>query len=283
MPHTVHLRVRNYEADRFGHVHNHVIQQYLEEAAIEASAAAGLDADWYAQRNCGWVIREITLEYLQPLRLNDALQIHTWVADWRRVRSHREYTVHRTSDGALLVRASTDWVFINRVTLWPARIPPEAIAAFVLEEGGYALPPLRPVPAVTAPVEWRVQRRAQRHEIDAMCHVNNANYTTWFEQALLDGLAEHAPAVAAGGWPCWRRHDIEYRSAILPDEDVEIVTRLVGLARARAAWHQEVRRPGSTDAAVVDRSVVLYLDSDQRAQPWPRAILSAREGNLGHG
>lgn len=272
---TARVHVRNYEVDRFGYVHNHVIQQYLEEAATEASSAAGLGPQWYSERDCGWVIREITLDYLHPARIHDELEIRTWVSDFRRVRSHREYVVCRAGDGRQLVRASTDWIYINRATMWPTRIPADAIAAFSVQEGVYAVQPVRPLPDVQSPAEWRSQRRVQRHEIDSMGHVNNANYVTWFEQALVDGVAAHAPAVAAGGWLCWRRHDIEYRSAILPGEEVQIVTRLTGLGRARAAWHQEVRRPGSADAAIIDRPVVLYLDSHHRVRPWPRSVLNA--------
>jgi acyl-CoA thioester hydrolase len=271
------LPVRRYEVDRFGFVHNHIYQQYLEEAAIQASAAAGVGPDWYHAHGTVWVIREIALEYLHPATLDDELEISTWVSDFRRVRSHREYAIHRVSDGQLLVHASTDWVYIDRARLWPIRIPAEVIAAFAIAEGNYVVPPARPVPATPPAVakrEWSVRRRAQRHEIDGMGHVNNAFYVTWFEQAILDTLAAWLPAEANTGWPCWRRHDIEYLSAILPGEEVEIVTRLVGMGQARAAWQQEVRRAGSADAAIKDQSVVLYLDTDMRPQRWSGELLS---------
>jgi acyl-CoA thioester hydrolase len=174
----------------------------------------------------------------------------------------------------LLVRASADWVYVDRRTLWPARIPAEAIA-LLPANGRYAVPPARLVPALPAAVQLRefvCRRRVQRHEVDGMAHVNNAMYVTWLEQAVIDALAEWLPAEGDNGWPCWRRHQIEYLSAILPGDEVEIVTRLVGLGRARAAWHQEIRRAGCDQAAVKDRSVVLYLDKKRRAQAWPRAL-----------
>lgn len=275
---TVRLRVRNYEVDRFGYVHNHVMQQYLEDAASQASTAAGFGPQWYGDHGSGWVIREITLDYLHPARMHEELEIRTWVADFRRVRSHREYIVTRADDGRQLVRASTDWVYINRATLWPARIPNEALAAFALQKGTYALPPLRPLPAVTDVIEWRVPRRVQRHEVDSMGHVNNANYVTWFEQALVEGVAERWPAMTSGGSLCWRRHDVEYRSAILPEENVEIVTRLQGRSRACTAWRQEVRRPGCDEAAIIDRSIVLRLDTARRVRPWPYDLARAQGG-----
>jgi acyl-CoA thioester hydrolase len=270
---TMHLPIRRYEVDQHSLVHDHVYQQYMEEAAIEASTAAGYGAAWYNAQGTVWVIRDMTIEYLHPASLDDALQIRTWVADFRRVRSRREYEVYRASDRRLLARADCDWVYITRRTLWPARIS-EAMMAALPATGAYAVPPARPVPALPpgAQREHRCRRRVQRHEIDGMGHVNNANYVTWFEQATLDALAAWLPGGALGGRPCWRRHHIEYRSAVMPGEEVEIVTRVVGLGQARSAWRQEIRHSGSADVAVTDDSIVLLLDEQRRPQRWPRRI-----------
>jgi len=266
------LPVRRYEVDRFGFVHDYLYQQYLEEAAIQASAAAGFGPRWYDEHGTVWVVRDITVEYLHPASIDDELEIRTWIADFRRVRSHREYEIYRAGDQRILLRASADWVYIDRKTLWPTRIPMAALANFAVD-GRYAVPPARPVPPLApeqALRESRCRRKVQRHEIDGMGHVNNANYVFWFEQAVLDTLAAWLPSSVGQGWPCWRRHQIEYLSAILPGEEVEIVTRLVGMGRARTAWYQEVRRPGSDDAAIKDSSTLLYLDERWRPQPWPR-------------
>lgn len=272
---SAHLPVRRYEVDRHGLVHDHVYQQYMEEVAIQASTAAGFGPEWYNAQGTVWVIREMTIEYLHPGAIDDELDIRTWIADFRRVRSHREYQVYRSSDQRLLVRADCDWVYIDRQKLWPTRIPEAAIAALECRPV-YAVPPVRPVPVLPpgSPVrEHRSRRPVQRHEIDGMGHVNNANYVTWFEQAVLDALNAWLPEGTLTGWPCWRRHQIEYRTAILPGEEVEIVTRLVGMGRARTAWHQEVRHQGSADPAVRDESVVLCLDAGRRPQPWPRQLV----------
>jgi acyl-CoA thioester hydrolase len=266
--------VRRYEADRNGLVHNYILQQYLEEAAIQASTDVGFSAEWYDQHGTVWVVREITVDYLHPAGMNDELEIRTWIADFRRVRSHREYEIYRLPEHLLLLRASADWVYIDRNKLWPVRIPAEALARFPVP-GHFAVPPARPVPALAADVSERrfVSRRtAQWHEVDSMVHVNNAMYITWFEQALRDTLAAWLPGLDRACRPCWRRHRIEYINAVLPGEEVEITTRLVGMGRARTAWYQDVRRPGSNQPAITDSSIVLYLDEQQRPQPWPTLL-----------
>ena len=43
------FRVRHYECDAYGHVNHVNYVRYMQEAAFDASAAAGYNMDWYAQ------------------------------------------------------------------------------------------------------------------------------------------------------------------------------------------------------------------------------------------
>src|SRR5205823_7406926 len=86
---TAHLTVRHDELDRFGRLHPAVHLRYLAHAAVEASAAAGYDAAWYARAGGMWLVRRSTLAVTRPARAGERLAIRTWVEDFRRVRSHR--------------------------------------------------------------------------------------------------------------------------------------------------------------------------------------------------
>ena len=94
------LRVRSYECDMLGHVNNAVYQQYLQEAAIAASAHVGYDTAWYSARGTAWVVRQMSLEYVRPARAGDDLRVSTWISTFSRVRSRREYEIHRLSPDA---------------------------------------------------------------------------------------------------------------------------------------------------------------------------------------
>ena len=48
--------MRSYECDSLGHVSNAVYQQCLQQAAVEASAAAGYPMGWYRPRGQAWVV-----------------------------------------------------------------------------------------------------------------------------------------------------------------------------------------------------------------------------------
>jgi acyl-CoA thioester hydrolase len=54
------------------------------------------------------------------------------VVNIRRVRSLRRYRFIRLTDGKLLVKGETDWVFVNAKTGVPLAVPEEIIQIFSL-------------------------------------------------------------------------------------------------------------------------------------------------------
>src|SRR5574338_516697 len=114
------FRVRQYECDAYGHVNHANYLRYMQEAAIDASAAVGYDEARYNAIGHVWFIRETEIEYLRPLLYGDTVVITTWVGDFRRVRSRRFYEFHHAVSGELMARASTDWVYLEPDTGRPA-------------------------------------------------------------------------------------------------------------------------------------------------------------------
>ena len=111
------FRVRNYECDAYGHVNNANYVRYMQEAALDASAAVGYDEARYNELGHIWVIRETNIEYLRPLRFGDSVEVTTWVGDFRRVRSRRFYELRNAETGDMVAQGSTDWVYIDRASL----------------------------------------------------------------------------------------------------------------------------------------------------------------------
>ena len=127
------FRVRNYECDAYGHVNNANYVRYMQEAALDASAAVGYDEARYNELGQIWLIRETNIEYLRPLRFGNSVEVTTWVGDFRRVRSRRFYELRNAETGDMVAEGSTDWVYIERATQRPARVPAEMVAAFMPE------------------------------------------------------------------------------------------------------------------------------------------------------
>jgi len=115
-----------------GHANNVEFVRWLQTAAVAHSDVQGWIRERYEGIGSTWVVRSHFIEYLQPARAGDELEVVTWVGDLRRIRSRRHYRLRRVRDGLLLARAETDWVFVDLGTGKPRPVPPEVVAAFPL-------------------------------------------------------------------------------------------------------------------------------------------------------
>jgi acyl-CoA thioesterase FadM len=211
MVHTSRHRVRVYDVDAFGDLRATTLLGVLQQTASDASTALGFGVDWYERRGTMWVVRRTAVDVLTAPRYGDELAVRTWVDDIRRVRSQRRYEVARASDGAIVVRACSDWVYVDarRATLLQ---PPEELRRALMPGGVTARPRPARLAASPPPGAFRAHRRVEMADIDTAAHVNNARYAAYVEQALWDALAAHGwtidPRVAARPQP--RRYDLEY-------------------------------------------------------------------------
>jgi acyl-CoA thioester hydrolase len=267
---TAHVPVRHDELDRFGRLHPGVYLRYLAHAAVEASAAAGFDAAWYATAGTMWIIRRSTLELTAPACGGERLAIATWVEDFRRVRSHRRYSV-RDADGSPRLEARTDWVYVDAASGRPRRIPADFEGAFGVvpearqERAGWDGPPSPREPA-------RSQHRVRVSDLDGIGHVNNAVYLDLLAQAVLDALdAAGWPLdrlVDADGAPLFGGADLEYLEGALYGDRLEIATWFAPVPGALAAHHR-IGRAGS------ERPLVRASTLWRWARKVPAAVLSA--------
>jgi acyl-CoA thioester hydrolase len=115
--------------DENRHANNVAYVQWMQEAAIRHSAAAGCTGMTRAL-GAAWVIRTHRIEYLNPAFAGDAVTVLTWVANFRKVRSLRRYKFIRAADQTVLAQGETDWVFVDAGTGRPRAIPDEIRNAF---------------------------------------------------------------------------------------------------------------------------------------------------------
>jgi acyl-CoA thioester hydrolase len=81
------------------------------------------------------------------------------------------------------------------------------------------------------------------HDIDFMGHVNNANYLTWVQEAVLAHWRHIAPpaAVAEHLWVALK-HEITYRRPAFLDDDVVATVVLERIQGARAFYDTVIKR-----------------------------------------
>ncbi|MCX7016011.1 MAG: acyl-CoA thioesterase [Candidatus Sumerlaeota bacterium] len=117
--------------DGNGHVNNVAYVQWMQDVAILHSDAAG-GARATKAAGATWVARSHKIEYLSPAFPGDSIEALTWVVNFRRARSLRRYRFVRTSDGRLLARGETEWVFVDAASGRPRAIPGTVAQAFEL-------------------------------------------------------------------------------------------------------------------------------------------------------
>lgn len=149
------FRVRFGECDPLGHVNNAVYLTYLEQAAIDHAAFGG----WPETRlrdeiGAVFVARRHEIEYRRPATEGMVLEVRTWPSSMSGARAFRDYEIGVTSEpdparridrlvppgqiasfprADLVVRARTEWAFMNVATGRPARIPQTVIDDFMID------------------------------------------------------------------------------------------------------------------------------------------------------
>ncbi len=116
--------------DLQGHVNNLSYVGWMQDVAIEHSAAVGWPMARYLSLGAGWVVRSHFIEYLRPAFTGEPLAIHTWVPRFDQRSTPRKYVFLRESDRQVLAQAETQWVFVDLTTGRRRPLPPELLSAF---------------------------------------------------------------------------------------------------------------------------------------------------------
>lgn len=246
LTYTRSFRVRLTECDIHEIARDATYLRYIQEAAFDASTAAGYDQAWYLAADRMWLIRETRMDFVAPLRFGETVDVTTWVADFRRVRSRRAYELR--CNGELVAQGRTDWAFLDRTTGRPAVIPADVVAGFFPEgqsgdgQSRERFPAAPPVPAGV----FTERRRVEWRDLDSVGHVNNAAYGDYVEDAARRAASFH-------GWPAARLADegidlatqhlrVEYRQPAFPDDELEVSTWLSEVSEESALRHTTVMR-----------------------------------------
>lgn len=271
------FQVRHYECDQYGHLNNVNYVRYMQEAALDASADVGWDMAHYQSIGHQWLIRDTEIEYLNALKYGDFVTVTTWVEDFRRVRSRRLYEFHRTNpddgtQGDMVARGSTDWIYLNTSSLRPATIPDEMIKAFMPEgipPRGEKRPPFPELPPAPAGA-YRLDKRVEWRDIDSAGHANNAAYFAYVEDIStqvgrqfgwsMARLSSQNLAIVC------RRLRMVYLDSALMDDDLTITTYWSDPKRAFLTRHYTIHR--ADDEKLLAKAQALWVCIDlERERP----------------
>lgn len=290
LKHTRTFRARYYECDAYGHLNNSNYLRYMQETAFDASAAAGYGLERYRQMGTVWLIRESEVEFLEPIRYGDTVEVTSWVADFQRVRSRRAYEFRREGEPQVLARGFTDWVYLDDETVKPAAIPDELKRAFFPNGGPNEIPKRERFPEIPPLPKnpYRMRRRAAWNEVDPRVHVNNAAYMVYVEDAGV-GVSE------SFGWPMRRFEQegrgwfashirIQHLSETVFGEELEVMTYLSDVRRASLVRNYLIERVGDRELAARARVRYAYADIESgRPRRIPDELLKDFADNISPG
>jgi acyl-CoA thioester hydrolase len=112
------------------HVSNIEYVRWLDRAAELHADSVGYARDAMLQRHLMWFVARHEIDYLAEAWLDDDLVIATWVRDFHKVKSWRDYLIVRPRDARIICRAATLWVLVDLPTRRPVRIEREMIERF---------------------------------------------------------------------------------------------------------------------------------------------------------
>ena len=113
------------------HVANTTFVHWLEEMATAHSDALGYTEAWHREHGLIWFVRRHEIDYLAEACEGDELAMVTWVEEFQKTSSPRQYVMFRPADDKVVCRATTTWVLVSRETGRPQRVPPEMAARYL--------------------------------------------------------------------------------------------------------------------------------------------------------
>lgn len=177
---TLETRVRYSECGADGRAGLSSILNYLQDACTFQAEDLAVGAGYMQAHQSAWVLNSWQADIARYPALGEKIAVTTWPYGFHGFYGFRNFTVE-DGTGEMLVRANSVWVFMDLLKGRPAKIAPEAIAAY--QVGGkldmeYMDRKIPEFEAGTAGEAIRVPR----HFIDTNYHVNNAKYILLAEE-----------------------------------------------------------------------------------------------------
>ena len=203
------FRARWAELDPSGAVGPANYLRYVVETAWDWGVAIGWDAKYSETPDILWLIRDVEIRFLRPLRHNDEFDLTIWLVNWQRVRGTRCFELTRKDNGEVVAQGTQQIVCMDAKTGRPTNPPTDINGALGIENPRVF--PAERFPKIS-PVDnsFVMQRQVEWMDLDSYEHVNNVIYVNYAEEAA-------AQAFAARGWT----------PARLAEAGLSVVTRRV--------------------------------------------------------
>jgi acyl-CoA thioester hydrolase len=127
---SLHFPVPEDAIDEFGHVNNLKYLGWMQDLAIQHSAAQGWPIERYVELGQAWVVQSHFIKYVRPAFAGEQISLFTWIAGFSPRSSPRKYLFWRPADQQVLAEAETMWVYVDMKSGHPRHLPTDLRDAF---------------------------------------------------------------------------------------------------------------------------------------------------------
>lgn len=229
----------SYEAGPDGSVQHGTLVRMALEVGYLVTEALGMSQRWFETQGFIFVVYAFKVEFVGNTRVDERMRVETWLSQAKRFRGCREVMFTSAEDGHAIANVQLDWVYVDRHTLAPARMPPEILDRLPLDAleayQGSGLAVGNPTGTTHT---W--QHRVQHREIDMLNHVNTSIYIEWCEQAWCEATGQ-TPAQIRG-------HHCTFSKSARYGDAIEILTQPTDTG----LWQQTIRNSTTGEALVTN-------------------------------
>ncbi|KAJ8504168.1 hypothetical protein OPV22_005054 [Ensete ventricosum] len=195
--------IRSYEigADRTASIET--LMNHLQETALNHARSAGLLVDGFGstpemtKKNLIWVVTKMQVLVERYPSWEDVVEVDTWVASSGKNGMRRDWHVHDYRTGQTVLRATSVWVMMNKLTRRLSKIPEEVraeIGPYFVDRDPIIDEDSRKVQKLQDDTADYIKRGLNPRwgDLDINQHVNNVKYIGWIlESAPISILESH--------------------------------------------------------------------------------------------
>ncbi len=177
------FNIHYYEVDSSQYATIASILNYLQDTAISHSTSVGLGVNDLISVGACWVLSRWSLIIEKYPIIDERITIETWPWRMERFYAWRDFLI-KNSNGEVIVKASSLWIYIDIAKRRPIRIPDEYSKIYGLEQDIKSIENPFSDFDVSATSSACLEFSVRRSDIDTNRHVNNSRYIEWILEAV---------------------------------------------------------------------------------------------------
>ena len=183
---------------------------FLQEAAGQHADKLNFGVHDLNMSNDTWVLSRMRVEIVKWPELGENIMVETWPKGFDRLFAVRDFRVY-DSKGEVLVRASSYWLVVDRISKRP-KMMTNISKELINPEISAIDQKLDKIP-VAKNIDFIFSKITKSSEIDVNGHVNNVHYSEWIFNTLPVEILKERSLIC---------YEINYMAEVFVDERVEV-------------------------------------------------------------